>query len=60
MIDWSAGTSDRGELSAEDEGIVELRLDTMVQVASLRYSTAFLHQYFFTFTLSNNLFRSSG
>ena len=28
--------------------------------ASLRYSTAFLHRYFFTFTLSNNLFRSSG
>ena len=28
--------------------------------ASLQYSTAFLHRYFFTFTLSNNLFRSSG
>ena len=32
MIDWSAGTSDRGELSAVDAGIVELRVDTMMQV----------------------------
>ena len=33
MIDWSAGTSDRGELSVEDAGgIVVLRVDTMVQV----------------------------
>ena len=28
--------------------------------ASLRYSTTFLHRYFFTFTLSNNLFIVQG
>ena len=38
MLDWSAGTSDRGELSAEDAGvIVELQVDTIVQVGTVEF-----------------------
>ena len=42
------------------ENLADSALERHFVGASLRYSTAFLHRYFFIFTLSNNLFRSSG